>query len=239
VQIENKKKRHTTKCIVHTLRDTHHTHGRCAQAMRTRNHSDNKGIFLINDKFKIHNMKQIYLVLLSFVILSSCDKENDYAANNANIGLIEIPLNDSIDINNDNKTDFAIIYNDLRRLSGPSHAEFVTGSILPFESNKLLYQNQADLLFLEANDTIRKNDNTNSMWTDFAPTILHIHVSNGNWDENWTVLSSISSDYYVGIKLSINDTVKIGWLLIDINTNNGKISVLDSRLSTASELIIE
>ena len=61
----------------------------------------------------------------------------------------------------------------------------------------------------------------------------------GNCDKNWTVLSSISSDYYVGIKLSINDTVKIGWLLLDINTNNGKISVLDSKLSTASEIIIE
>lgn len=191
-------------------------------------------------KINDHIMKNIFCILIIMLILNACDKNDDTSLGNHNLNRPDIPINDSIDINSDNKIDFVISYKELATNDVQSSGGSIIGSISPIDNNQVLYRSNVGHLFLRVNDTIKKNDNTNSIWGGHTADIVSImRRSYENWDENWIVLSNLSSDYYLGFKLVIGDSEEIGWFLLDVDTDSGEIIIIYSEISASTELIIK
>lgn len=173
-----------------------------------------------------------YLVIISLVLtfFLSCEKI-DYPKTPV------IPNNDSIDVNNDSQYDFVIDYWSIATTDIPPTNQSITGALRPLNNNQVLKRTSAGHLFLQINDTIRKEINTNSDWHDYAASLIGINGPKDKWDKEWTINSDLNTGYFLGIKLK-GDTEKIGWLLLNLNKKSGEISVKDVRLTESNELII-
>jgi len=183
-------------------------------------------------------MKNIIFAILSFMFLIACKKNNGtdlpYTPS--------IPQNYSIDIDNDSLFDFEIVYLGLYAGVGGSHdiSEFTFGAIKPIDNNQFLIGHESNCLFLFENDTIKKYDNNTAKWNepyDYG-SLIDISKRNGIWDKEWHIISDLPFDHFVGIKLERNDTEKIGWVLLDMNTHTGEITIVKSEITSDNELII-
>jgi len=185
-------------------------------------------------------MKHFILIFLSAFLIISCEKNNDSDEVNQTSTRPEIPDELIIDVNADNKTDFVISYSELVTADVPSSGGSIIGSINPIDDNQILYRFPDGNLFLEMNDTIRKNDNTNSDWDNYKADIIYINRYNYTmWDTNWTILSKLESDYYLGFKLNTEGSEEIGWMHLNLNSKTGEVTVMDKEISTLEELIIQ
>ena len=173
-------------------------------------------------------------------MLISCEKNNDSDEVKQTSTKPEIPDEIIIDINTDNKTDFVISYSELATTDLPSSGGSIIGSINPIDDNQILYRFPDGNLFLEMNDTIRKNDNTNSDWDNYQADIISINRYNYTiWDTNWTTLSKLESDYYLGFKINAESSEEIGWMHLKLNSKTGEVSLIEKEISTMEELIIQ
>lgn len=177
-------------------------------------------------------MKLILAIpLLLLITLMSCEK-SDSSKNP------DIPNNDSIDVNNDSQFDFVIKYIGIATTDIPPSHQSITGVIRPLNGNQVLYRHPDDHLYLQENDTIRKENNLNSNWSENSASLVGINGDRDKWEKDWSVISALHSDYYLGIKLN-GDTEYIGWILFNFNTSNGEISIIDKELTESNELIIK
>lgn len=184
-------------------------------------------------------MKYISLIYVSLFLITSCEMNNDSNEIYPTADRPDTPLDDSIDINSDNVVDFVLCYMELATTDEPSSSGSIIGSINPINENQILYRNLEGCLFLEKNDTIRKNDNTNSHWSDYKADIIEISRQHNNiWDTNWTILSNHESDYYLGFKLKIVSTEEIGWMLLNFDIESGITKILSKEITNIDELII-
>ena len=101
-------------------------------------------------------MKLFLIIPLLMITLISCEKIN-------NSKTPDIPDTDSIDINNDSQFDFVIEYSSLATTDMPPSHQSITGKIHPLYDNQVLFRQSNGYLFLQINDTIRKENNTNSI----------------------------------------------------------------------------
>lgn len=176
-------------------------------------------------------MKTIIITAL-LLILASCEKSDDYK-------VPDIPDLDSFDIDNDSHFDFAIKYSLISShdMSVSGH-EVISGDIYPLFSNQILYCQTKGPLFLQNNDTIRKENNTISDWISYSASIIGIKSENKKWGKYWTVRSDLNEDYFLGVRLA-GETVKIGWILLDPDRSTGRISIIDKGLTASDDLIIQ
>jgi hypothetical protein len=150
----------------------------------------------------------------------------------------DIPKSDSIDIDNDSRFDYVIEYSSIATTDIPPSHQSITGEIRPLYDNQVLFRQSDGHLFLQTNDTIRIENNTNSNWSDYSASLIGIKGDNDKWDDDWSIISDLGSDYFIGIKVK-GDIEKIGWILLKLNTNSGEISILDKELTDSNELIIK
>lgn len=189
-------------------------------------------------KINFVRMKNLILLIISLILTTSCEKSKDAVDNDLYSDKPEIPVTDSLDVNSDQIFDFVIVYNEIATLDEPSSAGRVTGSITPLNQNQLLYRNNVGWLFLDVNDTIRTFSNSNSDWSGYGANLISIGRKYQNWDGTWTVLSEKNSFYFLAYKLVLNDSEKIGWISLEFDTINGKMSITDGDYSENDELII-
>lgn len=180
-------------------------------------------------------MRSIVIIPILVLIFVSCENI-DNSTNN--LKTPEIPANDSIDIDNDSRFDFVIEYSTLTTDDEPPSSQSIIGQIRPLYDNQVLYRESVGYLFLQPNDTIRRENNTNSKWNDYGAELISIDRKKDNWDKEWTIMSDLDNDFFLGIKLK-GDNEQIGWILLHLNTKSGDISVMDIELTYSSELIIE
>jgi hypothetical protein len=176
-------------------------------------------------------MRNILIFTIILIIITSCEKIN-------NSKLPDIPHSDSIDIDNDSRIDFVIEYMSIVTTDIPPSYQSITGEIRPLNDNQVLHRQSKGNLFLQVNDTIRKESNTNSNWSDYAASLIGINGNNNKWDDEWSIISDLDSDYILGIKLK-DDTEQIGWISLNLNTKSGEISIKDKELTDSAELIIK
>jgi hypothetical protein len=177
-----------------------------------------------------NDMKLILIIPLVMLTFISCEKMD-------NSKMPSIPKKDSIDVDNDSQYDFEIDYMSLATTDIPPSYQSITGVLRPLNNNQVLKRNQVGYLFLQINDTIKKENDTNLVWIDYAANLIGIRGDNDKWDKEWTNISDLHSDYFLGIKLK-GDTEQIGWILLNLNTKSGEISIIDKQLTQSNELII-
>ena len=207
----------------------------------------------------------ITIILISLICVVSCKKnDKNYNDNNNNDNntlktpyeqaLLQlewgVPDNKFVDINNNEQYDFEIKYVSKITDDDPTSNILLMGYMIPLNDNKIMYQGEwynKSYLFLKAGDTI--NNNINEEWSSYEAKLLSIgavlinELDEGiyeyEWDENWTVLSNLTTEYYLAFKLISESTEEIGWLLLDINIENGEITIIDSKITDSDELIID
>jgi len=177
-------------------------------------------------------MKAFLLTFLLIFILYSCEKVSTSQ-------MPDIPPNDSIDIDNDTRFDFVIEYSILATSGVPSTVKIITGDIRPLNDNQVLFHTSKGYLFLAINDTIKKEDNISSTWSDYSASVIGINGVNDKWGKDWYIISDLYSDYFLGIKLKLNDSEKIGWMQLNLDTKSGKIIIIDNKITASDELIIQ
>lgn len=188
-------------------------------------------------------MKRLVLTIIFALslglVLINCS-ENDRDLNDTDLSKRpEIPINDSLDLNSDQIFDFVISYNEFATDDKLSSGGSIIGSISPLNQNLLLYRGNVGHLFLNINDTIRKVLNTNSDWNGYSADLISIDRDNQNWDRKWTILSENAEFYFLAYKIVLNDSEKIGWICLEFDTTNGKISITDGDISDNNELEIQ
>ncbi len=202
----------------------------------------------------------ISIILISLIFAISC-KKDDENYNDANtlktpyeqaLAQLEggVPDNKIIDINNNGQYDFEIKYVSKITDDEPTSNILLMGYLMPLNDNKIMYQGEwynKSYLFLKAGDTI--SNNISEKWSSYETKLLSIGavlinefdegIYEYEWDENWTVLSNLTTEYYLAFKLISESTEEIGWMLLDINTENGEITIIDSEITSEDEIIIE
>jgi hypothetical protein len=177
-------------------------------------------------------LKGFLVALFLILILSSCEKDVD-------LRIPDISQKDSFRIDNDISYDLVIEYTfiSIDKINSPEQR--ITGALRPLNDNQVLYMHPKGYLFLRNYDTIKKENNQSSEWSDYSAHLIAINQINGKWDNEWSILSELTSDYFVGFKLRSNSSESIGWLLLSLNKQNGEITLLDREFTTADELTIK
>ena len=184
-------------------------------------------------------MRNMFLIIICSFLIQSCEKNNDLTDDNLYLEKPEIPSNDTIDVNSDQIYDFVISYREFATYDLPSSSGSIIGSVSPLDQNQLLYRDKAGYLFLEINDTIRSVSNSGSGWNGYSADLISIDRDYQNWNKTWTVISDKTNYYFLAYKLVLNNSEEVGWICLDFDTTNGKMSVTDGDHSDNSELIIE
>ena len=188
-------------------------------------------------------MKIPFLISTLFMICVSYQDNNDSGNQNKSFLKPDIPDNVFIDMNSDNKADFKITYRVYQTLDMPSSGGSIIGSIKPL-NGEILYRFPEGCLFLNNNDTIRSNNNSNSSWMNYGTAdIISIKRRHHKWDKTWSIISKSNSSKFLAFKISEGllwrHSIKIGWLLLEFNLNTGDVIVSDFKISRLDELIIK
>ncbi len=175
-------------------------------------------------------MRKILIITSVFLILASCSKSGIYFP----------PDNITIDINNDSINDFEIDYMSYASGEIPPMNQGVICRLFPLNDNQILYQQSTEYcLFLRLNDTIKRENNTQSIWHDNPVSLIHLDGDDDKWEDEWNVFySEQKSIYYVGLK--IQDSIDyIGWMSMRIDFKRGYISIVDKEMTSSDEIIIK
>ena len=138
-----------------------------------------------------------------------------------------------IDINEDGIIDFVIVFRDvlIETIAQNHGGAGISGRIEPSNNNQILYKKEERNLFLREIEEIKESVNEPLLWstTGFGKEIMSIHNNtDGQWQRKWEVNSnSVYSTYFMGLKVISDNLTQVGWVEIDINTNNGKVEVID------------
>jgi hypothetical protein len=182
-------------------------------------------------------MKKYTWTIMVVFFATACIKK-DLTIENSSSKKPNIPTGYSIDIDSDNKSDFLVEYKELMTTDIPSSGGSIIGAIRPINDNQILYNNPNGYLFLEINDTIRQENGIMTTWSSFSADLTAIDRQGNIWGNNWKILSSLKSGYFLAYR-NIKNNNKIGWLQFQVDTLTGEIKVLDKMLSKSDELIIK
>jgi len=169
----------------------------------------------------------ITLIGMSILIFTSCSN-NQFT--------IDMPIiHDSIeiDIDEDDIADYKIRYSELivEPLTLSDGVEGIAGLLQPYGENEILRHREEGSLFLRKLEEIEENVVEPLKWRNtFSRTIVSIVTINaeGEWPNKWDINSnSEHSTYFFGLKMVSVNVVQLAWVEIDINTNNGSVSIVD------------
>jgi len=175
------------------------------------------------------------LVIVLFLRLISCEETEDNIDNSKlidntdNLKPIEI-INNIVDIDNDNISDFEFFEDEAFTLDIPSSFGLVEKSISPINEYEFLTDNDYEPIYFKAGDTIRSSDFENKkFFKSSSVTLLEKERNYEIYDVNWTI-----KNLYVVFK---NET-HIGWLSFNLNIENGEINIINHDISENNFSII-
>jgi len=175
-----------------------------------------------------------YLLSVFLMVMISCERSSEVDLDPPDFQMNEF----TIDIDQDQNADFAVVYRHLATTDFPSSSQSHIGSIVPLNGNQVLYRANIGYLFLEFGDVIRIGMNENGVWMDYSADVISISIRRGNVDPAWTIQSNRTSDFILGFKMTSEGIIKIGWMRLGLDRKTGAISVLDIDVSTSDELLI-
>ena len=180
-------------------------------------------------------MRYSALVISYFLLIPSCDKNSQTGVENYTTITPVAPPDDSIDVNSDNVVDYVISSTEWSTDDIGSSAGYIRRSIQGIGENKFLHRS---LYCLNVNDTIRKTDPDFDI---YPANLILIRRQFQYWEKVWKIDSGYenATNYFIGFKMATDDSVQIGWLLFNFDSENGKIFIIEKEISNADELIIQ
>ena len=177
----------------------------------------------------ILNMKvQFILVFFSLIYLLACNKDEPTIETFTPIILGPIDL----DIDEDGVTDYVIEYKlvDIEPIDSLGGVLGREGMLKPLGANEVLRSTEGRSLFLRDLDLIEENVEEPLRWRDtFSSTLVSIKTINaeGEWPDKWQINSEEEyPSYFLGLKLVSDNEIKLAWLEIEINEDDGRIMIL-------------
>lgn len=174
------------------------------------------------------------ILLFAIVNLSSCKKLN---CND----MAPFPAPYTIDADQDGIEDFIVGYGIISS-DDPSNACSWSGKITRLDSNYILRRDGYPKVFLQPNDTIRKDYNTNPEY-EWRTSCSFMRGNNyedpgarkRKYNTNWLH----PTKHYMGIKINRDNQIKIGWLKFYLDTDYGKIILVGAKITDEDWIVIE
>lgn len=178
-----------------------------------------------------------YLIFIGLVLFTLSCKKQKLKRYNA----LEIPPNQSVDINGDGTADFVFSYYKLATENSPALPSNTKLSVEGITAANQLLKDTINnsSLFLKAGDSIFKTFiDTTLVWSDSSEYLTRINWDGSKWEEYWSINATHNKPYYLVYKLADGASDKIGWVKLGINQDNGKITLQDFEETTDAYLII-
>ncbi|MEM7105243.1 MAG: hypothetical protein AAF502_19045 [Bacteroidota bacterium] len=181
-------------------------------------------------------MKFYFKVAFSLAIIfySSCSKTAQEQPNDENF-TVEMPaLPDwiELDLNDDGSVDYLLEYRiwDVKPINTSEGDVIISGQITPNGTNQVLVKNEEPNLFLRDLNEVKETVNEPLFW-DIGDTRQFISIRNnseGTWPIEWKVNSNtLHSTYFFGLKILNDNKSLLGWIEIELNTNNGSVRLIN------------
>jgi len=179
-------------------------------------------------------MKKIIFLLQALVILVflGCRKNEPE--------IIQIPKNIELDLNQDDKVDFRIVYSQqaIEYPIDPSpSSEVVIGKFVSVEDNQILKREQESILFLNEIEQIVDDPITPYFWgsngDEFSSSIMIIgQTSDGkDWKDEWQILNEeVKDSYLIGFKLLEQNSNQLGFIEFSIDKQTGQFEIFNIEL---------
>ena len=174
----------------------------------------------------------ISVIILNFL---TCQKEGSR--------VLEVPEDYEIDVDNDGESDFKVRYGMYTWDGFDAAGSGWIGSVesLNKEEN-YLYQYSNSGLSLSIGDKIKQTPEEPYRWAtvQYFVTIDDQESRGTSWPDHWQVkCNKETSCEYIGFKmLNTNGEKEIGWLKVQIDENNGTLTILDIYSTTETQLVI-
>lgn len=199
--------------------------------------------------------KAFYLGLIIFsIVFSSCEKDEDFEKKL--LPPLELPETVNYDLNNDLIDDIAVFYNRFWRSSSPYsefYGEGIEGNIKPYNNCLILKLDGSYSLFSEPGDLISKEQLYPYSWEPFPfygytseidvfweVVSIYSDYDEEAWPDEWRIESDLDLDYYyMGIRITDEDSDQIGWIKLDIDRSTGIIDIIDKQFTTDDSIVIE
>ena len=183
----------------------------------------------------------IYLVLISVVLLVSCEKKKDIEP--IQYETIEPVQHETreIDINQDLISDFKISYSGYTWDGiGPNGTGMgIGGYLIPLNKTVILKKLNSESLFSRVNDTIKQQMSHPYSWDSTKLNLVSIQTSLNKYVNPWVPNSAEIKDfYYIAFKILIDDTDILGWMKISIDKYTGLVEVKASQTAEQDFVII-
>ena len=155
------------------------------------------------------------------------------------IETFDFPENLEIDLNQDGIFDFQIIYQKLSVHApidpDPGPYELVRAKLVSLDSNQILKSEEAtSILFLGNINLVKIEVNSPLFWessTDNNSSIIVAisqNIYEDTWPEEWNINNEeIKDSYLLGFKIVNGTTPKIGVIEISIDTQSGRIEIVN------------
>ena len=148
-------------------------------------------------------------------------------------------ITNGIDLDGDGELDFKLDEYEIQTNDLPSSAGSRNIYLEPLEDNELFTKEGARNLFLKVGDIIKNEAEEGFEWRTDLRELIGKSRTFEVYDEFWAIHSDLTDDFYVGIKLIKDTEEKIGWLKLEFDLVTGEVYLLDSVISSSSEIIIE
>lgn len=172
-----------------------------------------------------------FLIGLSFLLLSSCNKSD--MTHELTDEAPVTPDAIEIDIDEDGVMDYGIKYASVQ-VEGPTVSGGIVGVLESYGENEILNERQGNDLFLRDLDEIKQNVSEPLFWSSTSNVSLvsiYNHSPTNQWRTKWEIEGDMShSSYFIGLKM-MNDTIsQLGWIELEMDTSNGNISIINKEL---------
>ncbi len=179
-----------------------------------------------NSLININDMKVYLIAIINILLFAGCTKSDSFGER----PLIQDPI--EIDIDNDGtadfKTEFVQPY-----FSGPDEVRLTgfVGNFVGYGQNQILQNEEENYLFLRDLEKIEESVVEPLFWTNISSPVRIISIttnSEGEWPTEWDINSDTEhSSYFLGLKIIVDNDFQLGWVEIEINTDNGLVSIVD------------
>jgi len=167
---------------------------------------------------------------LCILIFSGCTKDENCPTGGLTNEIPSIPSSIEIDVDDNGTVDYRIEYSQVL-VESPCSSSGIVGSLKQYDENEILNERQGKDLFLRDLEEIKDNVVEPLFWSktsNVSITSVYNHDPTTKWQAEWDVNSKIEhSSYFIGLNLISDDIETLAWLELEINTNNGNISIIN------------
>lgn len=180
-------------------------------------------------------MKKSILLIIIIISLTPISCQKDEINENETIEKKLYPIdivNNQIDLDNNAVFDFEIEESEISTLDHPSSYGLIEKSIFALNDFQLLNINTSNLIIYKTGDTIKKSDfETPKHTIKFPITLITKERHYEVYDKNWRINR--------GVYVIFKNKTQLGWLLFDLNIENGSIKVIDHKTSEVDYIVIQ